>query len=68
MPNHLIFEGDAKDDCKDIDFSAVDTCLVLPVVHLPFDPAVMPSCANLFQLCHRCFQDAWPHNRPDTLD
>jgi hypothetical protein len=52
MPNHLIFEGDAKDACKNIVFPAADTCLALQVVHLPADPAVMPSCTHLFQVCH----------------
>ena len=52
MPIQLIFDPDAKPDCKDIIFFAADTRMVLPVVHLTPDTAFMPSYSNLFKVCN----------------
>ncbi len=47
MSIQLIFETDAKHDCKDIVFFAADTGLVLQVVHFALDSGFVPSCSHL---------------------
>jgi hypothetical protein len=52
MPDWLIFAGDAEECGKDIIFFASHPGMVLPVVHFTMDPSLVPSCANLFTICH----------------
>jgi len=47
MPIQLIFETDAKYDCKDIFFFAADTCLVLQVVYFALDSGFVPPHSHL---------------------
>ncbi len=52
MPIQLIFETDAKYDCKDILFFVADTGLVLQVVHFAMDAGVMPPRSHLLAVYH----------------
>ncbi len=52
MLNHPIFEAGDEECCKDIIFFAPHTCMVIQVVHIALDAGLMPSCPNLFTVCH----------------
>lgn len=52
MPIQLIFGEYVKERLKDIIFFATHSGLVLPVVYLSVDTSLVPSCANLFAVCH----------------
>jgi len=52
MPNQLIFGGDAEECRKDIIFFAPPAGMVLPVVYFAMDSCLMPTCPDLFTVCH----------------
>jgi hypothetical protein len=52
MPIQLIFEPDAKYDCKDILFFVADTGLVLQVVHIALDSRFVPPRSHLLAVYH----------------
>jgi len=49
---HLIFDADVEYACKDIIFFAPYTGLAVPGVDISMAASFMPSCANLFAVCH----------------
>jgi len=52
MPNQLIFGGDAEECDKDIIFFTPAAGMVLQVVYFAMDACLMPSCTDLFAVCH----------------
>ncbi len=52
MPNQLIFGGNDEECGKDIIFCVPPAGMVLQVVYFALDTCIMPSCPNLFAVCH----------------
>lgn len=52
MMIHLIFDTDVEYAGKDIIFFAPYTGLAVPDFNISMDTSFMPSCTNLFAVCH----------------